>query len=87
MTTCYYVDRKFTGDRLSAVLAGLDDGFGVTVKARIENTLIIESYDEDNICSVWWISVKNGRRCSLTAWMNCNPFIRTDLLCLSLIHI
>lgn len=48
ITTCYYVDRKFTGGRLSAVLAGLDDGFGVIVKARIENTLIIESYDEDN---------------------------------------
>lgn len=47
LTSRYYQDSHFTGDRLTAVLELFDHGRdNVKIKARIEKTLIVESYDE-----------------------------------------
>ncbi len=43
-TQSYYIDKKFTGDRLSAILN--DWRSDAQIKARVENTLIMEYYDQ-----------------------------------------
>ncbi len=69
-TSCYYRDKKFTGDRLSALLAELDCGRGAKLKARIENTLVVESYGEDNSRMLDLIRLVDGRE----EWLERYPY-------------
>ncbi len=66
----YYRDNKFTGDRLSALLAEFDCGRGAKLKARIENTLVVESYGEDNSRMLDLIRLVDGRE----EWLERYPY-------------